>query len=693
MPNRRKPVVRSKANKGAVRKKSSDKRKRKRVAAGQRTKSVVKNTKSPNAITKKKHSGGVRKKKPESVQSLFMKLRTLTPKIERQSYFELDKSARQVLANFEGATNGRPKIEAWTFTLHPMVIEALLPEDKKLKRFILTIDALRSTVYESVRVFLETRTANITSYYTGGWADFLCDIQMDQAGFDSFIDELRFVLKPGIEKILGRGKVDDVISFFEIVDQIMLCGRPVKSLSRPLDEAIDEVVRDRARFELAHRDYRAPEVLELFDNSEAKLKAYLNKLKSQGIIVCFDMVFDFSFGFSRDYVPMILAVEREGPIAKLLEDAKADASLLKPVREWLKVRPIWTADEAEKEVNYLFINEYDYPGQRTKWKQSVYEHTEMDVNLYNYPLESTLNESPLYLSDLPEFLNRFKQYELGTGDRELYMGHAGHPLLREPKVVGWPLGGLGQQGVTLGDPGCGKTNMDLVLASEVLKHLKGVVVFDPTGGIESKMGVLPPDARAKLKIVELVGTETESELLDFMSTDALVFLKCEQRLSAETLGAIVSAIQSTPDPTSSNAPRRISRLLLVEEAGDVLGNAEGDISRSNVNQLTRLLTKAGRKGWCIWISTQRPSSLGYDEGSSLKILSLLGNRIVAKINNAGELDLIVKTFRNEKYSETELQQFVSTVGELPLGSAVCRAMEKSESLSLLRIDFRLLDGT
>jgi hypothetical protein len=691
MTKKRKPVGQFAKKPRARTPKESQKKKTTNLSPRTKAQLSINTGNTASQSTRKKTKGAVRKKKPESIKSLFIKLRDLMPKIERKNYFELDKSARQLLANFEGTSNGTPKIEAWTFTLHPTAISALRPEDRQLKRFILTIDALRSNVYETVKDFLETRKANITSYYTGGWADFLCDIQMDQASFDSFIEQLRSVLKEGIEKILGRGKVNDAISFFEVVDQIILCGKVMRGLPAPPSEAIEELIRDRARFEIVHRDYRSPEALALFD-SEPKLKAYLRKLKSQGIIVCFDLIFDFSFGLSRDYVPMILSMDREGPIAKLLDDAKTEESLLKPVREWLKVRPLSAADEAEREVNYLFINEYDYPGQRTNWKQSIYKHTEIDVNLYNYPLESTLNESPLYLSDLPEFLNRVKQYERGTADRDLFVGHASHPLMREPTDVAWPLGGLGQQGVTLGDPGFGKTNMDLVLASEALKHLKTVVVFDPTGGIESKVDVLPPHARAKLTTAVVSVEADDSEVLDLLSSEGLTFLKCEQRNSPAAFSKLISAILSSADPTSSNTQRRVTRLLIVEEAGDALGDAPGDTGRNNVQQLMQLLNKAWRKGWCIWISTQRPTSLGYDEASAIKVLSMLGNRIISRIRNSVEVDLIVRTFRDEKYGETELEELASTLSQLPTGSAVCRATEKAESLSLLRIDFRLLNG-
>src|SRR5687767_8912401 len=63
------------------------------------------------ASSTKKTVVGIKKKRIDSIPSLFLKLRLLQPKLERQNYFELDKSAKQVLSNFEGVKNGVPKIE------------------------------------------------------------------------------------------------------------------------------------------------------------------------------------------------------------------------------------------------------------------------------------------------------------------------------------------------------------------------------------------------------------------------------------------------------------------------------------------------------------------------------------------------------------------------------------------------------
>jgi hypothetical protein len=230
--------------------------------------------------------------------------------------------------------------------------------------------------------------------------------------------------------------------------------------------------------------------------------------------------------------------------------------------------------------------------------------------------------------------------------------------------------------------------MDLVLASEAVKYLKTVVLFDPTGGIDSKLNVLPSAANALIKKVTLSDEKSNDEILEQLSVDGLLLTTCPQAQAAAIFSNIMSALLSIPDPVSSNAPRKVSRLLMVEEAGDLLGDA----NRSNVQQLIQLLTKAWRKGWCIWISTQQPTSLGYDQGTRSKILSLLQNRILARLHSIAERELVSNSFRDEQYKESELED-LGLLNQLSPGTAICRAMDRGESLPLLTVNFRLLDGS
>jgi hypothetical protein len=518
---------------------------------------------------------------------------------------------------------------------------------------------------------------------------------MEQQGFDQFVGDLKEVMREGIEDIVGPNRVDDVLTYFEVEKQIILCRKTVDDINKPSAEALADILKDPLKFELVYRNYRSPEALNLFEGSVKKLKAYLKKLKSDGIIVCFDVIFDFSFGIARDYVPMIIGVEREGPVVKLLEDAKKTPELLGPVREWMKVRPIHTADDAEQEINYLFINEYDYPGQRTRWKQAMYSHSKQDINLYNYPLESTLNESPIYLSDLPELINKVRLYEPNAKDRRLLIGRATHPLLPNPPEVALPLSGLARQGVTLGEPGMGKTNTDLVIASEADKALKLVVVLDASGGVNSKADTLPKATADRLKTVEVRSADTVDDIRQVLGSEGFYFMTTTKDELPQVFSTLMTLIETSSDQTASNEPRKVTKMLMVEEAGDAFGN-NPDAVRESVTRLAQVLTKAYRKGWCVWLSTQYPSSLGYDVDSAARVLSLLQNRVVSAIKPKGQIDILVNVFRNEGHSETELG-VLQELPMLPRGVAVCRAVSidasgsKETNLPLLKVNVRLLE--
>src|SRR3954463_8466950 len=130
----------------------------------------------------------------ESIPQLFTKLHEILPEIESNSYFDLSDQAKEVLSHFEGTNPDVPRIEAWSFVPHPNVLKAFTGRHRNLRRYIMTIDAMRSKIYIPIRDFLLKQTTNVTSYYTGGWADFICDVQMDPESFEGLLADIRAVL-------------------------------------------------------------------------------------------------------------------------------------------------------------------------------------------------------------------------------------------------------------------------------------------------------------------------------------------------------------------------------------------------------------------------------------------------------------------------------------------------------------------
>ena len=110
---------------------------------------------------------------------------------EAKSYFGLGRKAKRIGKALEQSKE--LPIEAWSFVPHPDVLGHL--EGFDLKRHIVTVDTQSSSVYFPVLEFLLRPHPNVTSLYSGGWADFVCDVQLNKESFERWMDELRAVLR------------------------------------------------------------------------------------------------------------------------------------------------------------------------------------------------------------------------------------------------------------------------------------------------------------------------------------------------------------------------------------------------------------------------------------------------------------------------------------------------------------------
>ena len=139
--------------------------------------------------------------------------------IGNQPYFNLALRVRSAIDRLRSVS--RPRIEAFSFVPHPDVLNALALSNGS-KRYIVTIDTLRSVVYFKVREFLESFEANVSSFYSGGWSDYLCDVRFAPAAYEDFTRRLLNTLRDaGIAK---WGKLSEAVGIFEVVDQLVARG-------------------------------------------------------------------------------------------------------------------------------------------------------------------------------------------------------------------------------------------------------------------------------------------------------------------------------------------------------------------------------------------------------------------------------------------------------------------------------------
>jgi hypothetical protein len=596
-------------------------------------------------------------KRKKSISEFFAAVQ----KAETRSFYELDERTKKTLSTLISADG--PKVEAWSFVPHPKVFEVLAGSGERLQRYIVTIDTQSSAVYEPVRSFLQSQRSNISAYFSGGWADFLCDIQMTSPNFNVWLEQLREVLrKANANKFCPAGNVNSLISAFLVEDQIVICGKLLEDLVTPNRADLHSLVQDRARFEMALRNYNSPETVKLFPEGVKEVQRYLNRLKREGIIVCFKIVADFARFTNCDYLPMI-ADRRVSP-----NFLQANSELLSPVKELFAVKYLQVADDTEKNVSHIFVNYYDFPGDRTRWKQSVYEAakeaTDDEVNIYSYPLEGPVNESPIYLSDVPELLHKALQYagkglELGTATHPMLQG-AG-PSIRLPSI------GLSRHGVVFGEANSGKTNSDLIIAREALKLFENVVIFDDSGGIASKLDGATNATIANPHRLSITLANKPEDLTAIVSEifnkKGFQLVQIEKEIYPNVVETWCRLLANLPDQTRSNKPREIRNLLLLEEAGDLFLEENSTISRA----LASTLDQAFRKGWSVWLSLQRPSQFGKD---AQKFLRNLVNKVIYRLRDKSEVNSIIEALGDAGLGTSELAAFEAAHDGLPKFSAV-----------------------
>jgi hypothetical protein len=552
-------------------------------------------------------------------------LRSLLATLIDRTYYDLTPEERKLLQSADHSCELH--IGGWSAVPHPAVLEAFRASSPVSVRRIVTIETLRAKIYSAVQNFLLQFKINVSSYYTGGSADFICDITLSNEEYNKFYTSLSDVLTAA-----GAEDIEDIKKLVCVfrVDKTLVLNRRELSGLRPDSRILDRVLAERAQFEAVCRDYRSDATLALFRNEQA-LRRFIREMMDGHAIVGFRPLLNRYRFVDRQYVPLC----HGRALGKMLLDNRIDRSaVLKPVVELLKVLPEESADELEREVTHIFINEYLSPGERRDWRSSIYQVDE-GLNIFTYPIEGTLNESALILSNLPEVMSRAREYngDIGLG----VLSHATSPPT--PPMIRLDKSCLAFQGVTLGIPGSGKTNTDCVLVSEIASTIDHVIVADSqeSHSIRDKFEVLPPQVKALIKYSTLDAATCENEqdlqriVEQTFSRKGISVIEAPQHLLPVLVDACLGQIEKSASNTGNQA-RKIESMLLVEEANDAFGS-DGDRPQ-RIKRLESVLTKASRKGWCIWLSTQHPSDLGYDDSSASKILRALQNWIIHQLDES-----------------------------------------------------------
>jgi hypothetical protein len=596
--------------------------------------------------------------------------------IERSHFWKLDQSLRTELESLSHV-DGLPLVEGWTFVPHPNVVKHLAGED--FSHHIVLLDTMSSEVYDHVYRFLKEQKNNCSSFYTGGSADFVCNVRMSAKQFGVWEQELKEVLRRAGATNYNRtpNGVREFYSVFRIESTLITCGKIVSDLAALPTAVTRRIETERVLFELCWRNYRSPEAIEAAGGPD-RLAEKLDEWQRQGAIMCFGITADLARYWATDYVVLRIRDSAvEGLISLARED---DGRFFSPIDEMYSIEVRWTPEKTDRGLNLLFVNNYSIPGERIEWKKAIYKWAHqpdtntqggaLDVNLYNYPLEAALNETSTWISDIPEFLQRCQAYEKASGPKIEY-GTAMHPIIKVglPKIP-LPVSGLPFHGVTFGAPGTGKTNTDLILSTGVLDYLHSTIIFDAGAG---SWGKLTDQLRSKAHRLQF---ESPAEVPDILSramgTKGLVVLESPKELLLEAVQCLIAHLSSAPElAPSSGEKRRISHFAMIEEAHNIWTKGGSGVEAVQRGLLS-ILDESWRKGWSIWLSTQDPKQLGLTADFRETLQGKLKNRIVHSMEDKAHVDSFVGVLENEGHSDEDIEYVRENISRTGKGLALLR---------------------
>jgi hypothetical protein len=233
-------------------------------------------------------------------------------------------------------------------------------------------------------------------------------------------------------------------------------------------------------------------------------------------------------------------------------------------------------------------------------------------------------------------------------------------------IIGIPIAGLPFHGVTFGLPGTGKTNTDLIIASAAAQYLHNAIIYDAQAG---SWGKLPDDLKTRATRINLGHTDT-LPFLKLAQMKGLVVVEFPPERLNEMVASAVEYWSSSEDLVpDSGATRQIRHLLVIEEAHNIWSRG----AKSDAGLLS-ILDETWRRGWCVWLSTQRPEQLGLDDSYRAQLLDKLKNRIVHGMDAERQVHLFVEALQSEGHPATDILVARKCVKEAGRGRALIRAV-------------------
>ena len=212
----------------------------------------------------------------------------------------------------------------------------------------------------------------------------------------------------------------------------------------------------------------------------------------------------------------------------------------------------------------------------------------------------------------------------------------------------------------------------MVVAGGASACLTTVLILEASGSIDGQRRALPRSVASRFTRHEFSNRLHWRKLL---SNPGVCLISSKEVSFSRLILRACSAIHGLEDASSDNASRAVHGLLLIEEASHVLG------SKRVRSELRRLLEKAFRKGWCVWLSVQRPTALAVDEIEVVDLLALLGNRVILSLEDDKELALLETAFWREGVAADGVHELLGHLRTAPEGVALFRGSSGDKLLA------------
>lgn len=516
--------------------------------------------------------------------------------LSKKMYLDLSNTERKFLRKH--FFNFKP-----SFTINPFAIADI---QKNTNFYVLFIDARINSCYLKVKELLEKNKHKFSSYSSIGDADFILEYIATEAMHNRIKKEIYDLLGTAPKEKPG----EKLIESFKISKTFILKGSKNDYSARTDYELSDD---DIPKISQIQSDYSNNLIIQGF-GGQNKIKKFLTEIREKQIILGY-----YSLGESikptiKAYVLLLYSIT--GYEHFILRDK----SISNKIVDFYSIKIDSGDDEFYKQANFLITAEFSSISEYHEWKEMLYKlskENEYQINVMTFIIEHAISEVPIGIGNYGLFDEIAKYYNSGYNNKLIF----GHPFyldeIKQQYNICISLDTLKENGFIIGEPGTGKTYTAMVLAKKIFDKKKRVHIVDCSGGISEKFNEVFPDISTEI-IKNVDVTDFENGFY-FSESNNIFFYQPQKNKYSELVIQMLNRIVGMNNPDEK---RTTNDVIIFEEAHLILKD------ETTVKAISECITISGRKGFSIWLSTQKLSHIPTSLHSNLR------NRIIHKVDIA-----------------------------------------------------------